>query len=94
MYRTLREMDIMGYPTDFDPESSNNGTMVYVTPHPSYYLMIRAAGQEHVVRWEDAHESTAPEATRLRDLIQRIQRTMIEEKPEFKALPLPMGGYA
>lgn len=91
VYRALREMDIFGYPTDFDPESSNNS---YVSTHPSYYLMIRVAGEEHVVRWEDAHESAAPEAMRLRDLIQRIQHTMIEEKPEFKALPPLMGGYA
>ncbi len=44
------------------------------------------------ITWEDKHRDQSIGAARLRELTVLI-RSIIESKPEYKALPQPKGGY-
>ena len=90
IYAELRKMDIASYAGLFQPK---NTTGWQHTPFEAYYLRLRMAGQEKEISWDDEDDSTAPDAVALRDLLKKI-RTIIEAKPEYKALPAAEGGYA
>lgn len=93
LYQDLVDMDILDYPSVFRPELENqSGTMVVMTPNPTYLLTIRAAGSERSISWDDANQMTTPRAKALRDWFTKLQR-LIEAKPEYQVMPPTEAGY-
>ena len=93
LYQDLVDMDVLDYPSVFQPESENtSGTMVTMEPHQTYLLTIRMTGIEKHISWEDAHQMRTPEAKALRGWFKKLQ-LMIEAKPEYRAMPPVEGGY-
>jgi hypothetical protein len=86
-YQRFAQIHIETYPELYGPV-----TNVFQTPYTTYYLRLRAAGREQIVRWADAHQSQEPEAVKLRQLLEDVQNA-IQAKPAVKALPPAHGGY-
>ncbi len=79
---------------DPDPDQSNTGTTIHVTPSQTYTLKWSAGGFDaQAVAWNDDALSTDLQAVALRDWFERL-RMLIEAAPEWKALPPMSGGYA
>lgn len=76
-----------------DPDPTNTGTSMYVSPYYTYRLEWRAAGFSSLpIVWEDSALSPDPKAAALRAWFKKLQQ-MIEATPEWKALPSMKGGY-
>ena len=87
IYRGLRDMEILSYPSEFQPKSESS-----VQPHESYLLYFRANGVTKQIHWEDGTMSAEPQANSLRAWFERVKQ-LIEAKAEYKALPAAEGGY-
>jgi hypothetical protein len=88
LYGGLRDMDILGYGSHFQPES---GGAQIQDLWPTYYLEIRIDGAvTKFVHWDDMYGSDRPDAVALRGWFARL-RAMIEAKPEWQALPPAAG---
>ena len=87
VYREMERIEVFTYPTAFNPPSSMG-----VTPYQSYYLKVAAGGKTNEIYWDDRGLSTAPPAAALRSLIQRVQQ-MVQDRPEYRHMPAPQGGY-
>lgn len=95
LYGDLVSMHILDYPSQFPPpedRGAKNGTMVHVSPSHSYVLRITAAGAEKVVTWDDDANLMTPEAKALRAWFRELE-SIIQSKPEYKAMPPAEGGY-
>ena len=94
LYADLARMKILEYPSHYEPDASDTGPTMFVTPHATYKLSIKT-GDETVLDlvWEDSSLSAKPAAIALRDWFKKLRLT-IEAKPEWKALPPAVGGYA
>lgn len=90
LYADLRQLDIGTYVGVFVPGSAAGSGH---TPYVSYYLHVRACGQEKEIFWEDNSDSAERDAVALRTFFARIQ-AIIEGKPEYQELPQAKGGYA
>ncbi len=96
LYRSLKDMGILDYPSVFRPQleaEATTGTSTMVSPHNTYLLSIRAGGMEKTISWEDESLSATPEAKALRDWFDAL-RQMIEAKPEYRAIPPAENAYA
>ncbi len=88
LYRGLIDLDILGYPSHFQPAP---GASAAGGARAEYYLEIRMGGLvTKFVIWQDLNGSIQPEAVALREWFAELQR-MIEAKPEWKALPPAVG---
>jgi len=84
------------FTTEFapNPDPDNTGTSMFVQPCMTYRLEWRAAGFSSLpIVWEDSALSADLKAVALRNWFKKLQQ-MIEERPEWKALPPMKGGYA
>ncbi|MEW9673907.1 hypothetical protein [Ammoniphilus sp. 3BR4] len=90
IYDEMRRINILDYPTRFDPESN-----IIETPHQSYYLKIQISGEQKEIYWEQGISSGEDEAIKLKELIDwYIRDEIIQSRPEYKKLPEPRGGYS
>ena len=84
----IAEVDFFNLPSNFTHDPSS-----WATPQVDYYLKVQNGTQTNEVSWIQyglLMESNVK--SRLDQLIICIQGT-IEQKPEYKALPEPRGGY-
>lgn len=87
----IAKMSVLGfldYPSNYNYPTS--GTVV--TPYSTYYLKATANGFMKEIQWEDRNLSNETPFRELRGLAEYIQ-DIITNKPEYKKLPEPKGGY-
>jgi hypothetical protein len=95
LYGDLVRMHILEYPSQFpaaEDRDPKDGLMVVVTPYESYVLRIRAAGTEKLISWDDDENLQTPRAIALRAWFLELQ-TIIQNKPEYKAMPPAEAAY-
>lgn len=87
VYQEMQKIDIFSYPENFAPSSN-----MFVTPHETYYIKVKSNGRVKEILWKDENLSEDSRAVQLRDTI-NIIKELIENKPEYRKLPEPEGGY-
>ncbi len=96
VYERLRALDPWSYPSDFQPpyaDVTEPGVEQSASNVVKYHLWLRAAGMERDIWWIDESGSSAAKAEALREWFRQLWY-LIENKPEYKALPPAVGGYA
>lgn len=88
IYNKMMEIDILKYPTKFNPLGENLNTGASDT----YYFKVRINDVEKEIEWYDEFSSKEPKAVALRNLIKDIEN-LIYKKPEYKKLPPAKGSY-
>jgi hypothetical protein len=91
IYVEMRRINILGYPKNF-MSKNNTEWSTSVTPFETYSIKIIVNGREKNITWEDENISNAEEAVQLRKLFKMIEE-MINNKEEFKKLPVPQSHY-
>ncbi len=86
----LTSIGVFDYPDTLLPP--HLGTLVIVTPAPTYILKIHLGSRQKTIFWNDAHLQSDTQARNLRDACAFI-RAIIEARPEYRQLPEPSGGY-
>ncbi len=92
IWQKMEEIDFLHYPDNFSVIVPPGSNTAMVTPHSSYYFKVQYSNGTKELRWDDAIQNPDPQASKLRELIQLIQK-IIESKDEYKRLPTPKGGY-
>lgn len=91
IYRAIENTRFFDYPSAFSGIPTGLQVVAEMHPAPTYRLEVRNGGVVHAVSWKDAYKPTTVEADRLRDLFSMVVG-FIHEHPEYKNLPLPVGG--
>ena len=93
LYHDLAAMDILGYPSPYEPEAESTGPTQFVTPCQTYELDLYV-GDAHLrtLEWVDEHLWAGPEAEALRAWFAKL-KGMVEAKVEWLSLPPAEGGY-
>lgn len=91
IYAEMRRINILGYTKNFKSKN-NTGWSTSVTPFETYSIRIIANGREKNITWENENISNAEEAVQLRMLFKMIEE-IINNKEEFKKLPVPQSHY-
>lgn len=107
IYRKIAEIDFFNYPEEFSVALEPDPPVGLVTPYASYYFKVEHKGEVKELWWDDEivwqnkwlrdskdkiFFKNRDEAEKLYELISII-REIIENKPEYKELPEPTGGY-
>ncbi len=96
LYRLLRALEPWSYPDVFDPpynDAGVTGTEQFVTPAITYHLQLFVLGTEKNIWWTDDNASTTPGAQALRAWFRTVME-LVQNRPEYKAMPQARGGYA
>ena len=88
--RKVDEIDFFSYPPVYEVSLTEGGG--WMSPHPTYRFVITTPRGTKAVEWEDAVFNDDERAAGLRSLARLIER-IIMDKPEYKRLPPPEGGY-
>ncbi len=103
----MKDIDFFNYPDEFSLKLAPDSPIGLVTPYARYYFKVEYEGNVKELWWadeivwrdkwlRDSKEEiifeNKEEAERLYELISLI-RGIIENKPEYKELPEPTGGY-
>ena len=92
IYARMRSINLFGYPKIYTIPLPENAIRVYVTPHSTYYFILRNDTVLTTITWNDEiPRPTTTEADNLRELIMFL-RTLIEARPEIEQLPPIIGG--
>jgi hypothetical protein len=85
IYAAVSGAQFFDFPADFKPREDS-----LTEPTPHYRLTVRAGGRTHTVSWTDwgwgSPRASAPEAQRLRELLEHIIKTY-SDLPAVKNLP-------
>ncbi len=81
IYRKMEQIGFFQYPEQFAIRVPEGRSAATVTPASKYHFQVRSDGATKEVRWHDNIVGyTSPEADRLRELIQIIER-IIQTRP-------------
>jgi hypothetical protein len=83
----IAEMDLFSFPDNFPLNPSG-----FVTPQMDYYIKVQNGTQIKEITWSNNSLMESNTKNSLDQLVSFL-RNMIEQKPEYKALPPPRGGY-
>ncbi len=83
----IDEMDLFSFPENF-PVNPH----AWVTPQSDYYITVENGNQIKEISWNTNSLIEADIKNSLDQLVSYIT-VLIEQKPEYKALPSPNGGY-
>lgn len=92
IYQKMVEIDFFSYPDVFKVDVPPGGQATIVTPHTTYYFKVEYDSRVKELKWEDEIVNPDERATRLKTLINFIQK-IIESRDEYKKLPEARGGY-
>jgi hypothetical protein len=82
----ITEIDLFSFPDNFSIDGG-------VTPQTDYYIKVQNGTQIKEITWSNSSLMESNIQNSLEQLVSYL-RGMIEQKPEYKALPAPRGGYA
>jgi hypothetical protein len=83
----ITEMDLFSFPDNF-PINPSGG----VTPQTDYYIKVQNGTQTKEINWSNSSLMDSNIQNSLEQLVSFL-RSMIKQKPEYKALPEPTSGY-
>ncbi len=83
----LDEIDFFNLPQTFPPKTTGRST-----PQMDYYLRVEKGNTVKEVSWNSNSEIDSETKADLQNTVAFLC-SMITEKPEYKALPEPTGGY-
>ena len=81
------DIDFFNYPESFPPSTER-----FLTPSTEYYLKVQNGTMVKEVSWNSNSQLTGSLEDGLLQLVNCIT-DIVEQRPEYKALPPPMGGY-
>ena len=92
IYRKMQEIKFFTYPEHFSIPIPEIGVISVVEPADTYAFRLRSGRIAKTLRWTDhIVEPTTPEADRLRELVQLMER-IVAAQPEMEKLRAPSVG--
>lgn len=92
IYNKMAEINFFDYPDQYTILIPPGEGVGMVTPHSTYYFKVENGSSVKELTWEDYITNRDEKADKLRELI-KVIRDIVESKREYKALPVPKGGY-
>ena len=83
----IEEINFFSFPSTF-PSNPD----VWVTPQIDYYLFVQNCSQTKEISW-NANSLIETDIENSLNLLVSYIKGLIDQKPEYKALPTPLGGY-
>lgn len=81
IYQSLKDIDVFGYPEDFEPPTST-----LVLPSSDFYLEVEINGVSKKINWEQNVYSSTKRAKRLRRVFDLLD-DMLDASAAIQALP-------
>ncbi len=87
LHQKIIEMDLFAYPDSFPPHPNRR-----ISPQDDYYLRVQSGSAIKELSWNINSQIESNIQENLNQLTEYIT-ALIEQQPEYKALPTPTGAY-